>query len=197
MAGLVTEVCPCPDGCWAHSRTAMRVYFVSDASGRRDERGARGRKRSACRWPAAKPINWMALTGEWAPYWASQERAVVSFIDSELATTTSSLLFDWINDQVKARDHQAPGHAVRLRAEVGAALRGRPAGRPGGESRGFAPGLPETWPAKRLQGMVSTGSCPSRPSRGGGIIARPWLRPLRWSWTSGSNQLPVASAGGG
>jgi hypothetical protein len=37
-----------------------------------------------------------------APFWASAERAAVSLIDSQLAITTSSLLFDWINEQLKA-----------------------------------------------------------------------------------------------
>jgi hypothetical protein len=50
----------------------------------------------------AKPINWMALTGEWAPYWASPERALVSSIDSQRGGTSSSVVYDWIVAQVTA-----------------------------------------------------------------------------------------------
>jgi hypothetical protein len=42
----------------------------------------------------------MALTAEWSPYWAAPERAEISRIDTHLGTTTSSLLFDWINAQI-------------------------------------------------------------------------------------------------
>ena len=48
----------------------------------------------------AKPLNWMELTAEWSPYWAAPERAEISRIDTQLGTTTSSLLFDWINAQI-------------------------------------------------------------------------------------------------
>jgi hypothetical protein len=44
----------------------------------------------------------MALTGEWAPYWASPERALVSNIDSQRGGTSSALVSDWIMAQVTA-----------------------------------------------------------------------------------------------
>lgn len=100
MAGLVTEVCLAQTVLGA-LKDGYDVYFVSDASGgvtKEAHEDAKVRMQMA----GAKPINWMALTGEWAPYWASPERAAISFIDSQLASTTSSLLFDWINDQFKA-----------------------------------------------------------------------------------------------
>ena len=50
----------------------------------------------------AKPINWYALTGEWAPYWASPERALVSSIDSNRGGTTASLMYDWIMAEITA-----------------------------------------------------------------------------------------------
>ena len=50
----------------------------------------------------AKPINWYALTGEWAPYWASPERALVSNIDSHRGGTSAAVVTDWIMAQVTA-----------------------------------------------------------------------------------------------
>src|SRR5467141_2362669 len=81
MAGLVTEVC-LAQSVLAALRDGFDVYFVSDCSGgitKEAHDDAKVRMTQA----GAKPINWMALTGEWAPYWASPERALVSNIDSK------------------------------------------------------------------------------------------------------------------
>jgi nicotinamidase-related amidase len=98
MAGLVTEVCLAQTVLGA-LKDGYEVYFVSDASGgitKEAHDDAKVRMEMA----GAKPLNWMAVTGEWAPYWASAERAAISLIDTQLGTTTSALLFDWINAQI-------------------------------------------------------------------------------------------------
>ena len=100
MAGLVTEVC-LTQSVLAARKEGYEVYFVSDCSGgitKEAHDDAKVRMTMA----GAKPINWMALTAEWAPYWASPERALVSAIDSKRAGTSSALLFDWIMAQIKA-----------------------------------------------------------------------------------------------
>ncbi len=69
MAGLVTEVC-LTLSVLAARRDGFDVYFVSDCSGgvtKEAHDDAKVRMTMA----GAKPINWYALTGEWAPFWAS------------------------------------------------------------------------------------------------------------------------------
>ena len=80
MAGLVTEVC-LAQSVLAARRDGFDVYFVSDCSGGvTKEAHDDGKVRMTM--AGAKPINWMALGGEWAPYWASPERAAISKINS-------------------------------------------------------------------------------------------------------------------
>jgi len=100
MAGLVTEVC-LVQSVLAARKDGFDVFFVSDCSvgvSKEAHDDAKVRMTMA----GAKPINWMALTAEWAPYWASAERALVSNIESQRGATTSALVFDWIMAQVKA-----------------------------------------------------------------------------------------------
>ena len=100
MAGLVTEVC-LAQSVLAARKDGYDVYFVSDCSGgvtKEAHDDAKVRMTMA----GAKPINWMALTGEWAPYWASPERALISAIDSQRGGTSSALVTDWIMAQIKA-----------------------------------------------------------------------------------------------
>ena len=100
MAGLVTEVC-LAQSVLAARKDGYDVYFVSDCSGgvtKEAHDDAKVRMTMA----GAKPINWMALTGEWAPYWASPERALIGAIDSQRGGTSSALVSDWIMAQIKA-----------------------------------------------------------------------------------------------
>ena len=48
----------------------------------------------------AKPITWMAVTGEWAPYWASPERAVLANATSRAGS--AALLTDYVLAQLTA-----------------------------------------------------------------------------------------------
>jgi nicotinamidase-related amidase len=98
MAGLVTEVCLAQTVLGA-LKDGYEVFFVSDASGG-SSKEAHDDGKVRMEMAGAKPINWMALTAEWSPYWAAPERAEISLIDTQRGTTTSSLLFDWINAQI-------------------------------------------------------------------------------------------------
>ena len=100
MAGLVTEVC-LAQSVLAARKDSYEVYFVSDCSGgvtKEAHDDAKVRMTMA----GAKPINWYALTGEWAPYWASPERALISQIDSQRGGTSASVVYDWIVAQITA-----------------------------------------------------------------------------------------------
>jgi hypothetical protein len=50
----------------------------------------------------AKPMNWAAVTAEWAPYWASPEQAAVSNASSQRGESSQALLLDWVMAQVTA-----------------------------------------------------------------------------------------------
>jgi nicotinamidase-related amidase len=100
MAGLVTEVCLAQTVLPA-LKDGYDVFFVSDCSGGITQE-AHDDAKVRMTMAGAKPINWMALSGEWAPYWASPERAMVSQIESKLGNTSSSLLGDWIIAQITA-----------------------------------------------------------------------------------------------
>src|SRR5438445_9276666 len=115
MAGLVTEVC-LAQSVLAARKDGFEVYFVSDCSGgvtKEAHDDAKVRMTMA----DAKPINWMALTGEWAPYWASPERALVSNIDSQRGATSSALVSDWIMAQVTAGVVPSPDFITAQRAK--------------------------------------------------------------------------------
>ena len=115
MAGLVTEVC-LVQSVLAARKDGFEVYFVSDCSGgvtKEAHEDAKVRMTMA----GAKPINWMALTGEWAPYWASPERALVSKIDSQRGATSSALVSDWIMAQVTAGVVPSPDFITAQRAK--------------------------------------------------------------------------------
>src|SRR4029077_19026083 len=100
MAGIVTEVC-LAQSVLAARKDGYDVYFVSDCSGgvtKEAHDDAKVRMTMA----GAKPINWMALTGEWAPYWGAPQRALDSKIDSQRGATSSALVSDWIMAQITA-----------------------------------------------------------------------------------------------
>jgi hypothetical protein len=56
----------------------------------------------------AKPINWMALTGEWAPYWASPERAAIADVYSQRGGS-AGLASDYAMAQIAAGVVPRPG----------------------------------------------------------------------------------------
>src|SRR5438445_1749174 len=114
MAGLVTEVC-LTQSVLAARKDGYDVYFISDCSGgvtKEAHDDAKVRMTMA----GATPINWYALTGEWAPYWASPERALVSEIDSQRGGTSAAVVTDWIMAQVTAGVVPAPSFIRASRA---------------------------------------------------------------------------------
>jgi nicotinamidase-related amidase len=99
IAGLVTEVC-LVQSVLAARKDGFEVYFVSDCSGgvtKEAHDDAKVRMTMA----GAKPINWMALTGEWAPYWASPERAALTNVTSQRGGS-AGLVVDYLMAQVAA-----------------------------------------------------------------------------------------------
>jgi nicotinamidase-related amidase len=100
MAGLVTEVC-LAQSVLAARREGYEVFFISDCSGGVTPE-AHDDAKVRMTMSGAKPINWYALTGEWAPYWASPARALVSKIDSQRGATGAALISDYILAQVTA-----------------------------------------------------------------------------------------------
>jgi nicotinamidase-related amidase len=99
MAGLVTEVC-LAQSVLAARRDGFEVFFVSDCSGgvtKEAHDDAKVRMTMA----GAKPINWMALTGEWAPGWASPERAALNNVVSQRGGS-AGLVLDYAIAQITA-----------------------------------------------------------------------------------------------
>ena len=99
MAGVVTEVC-LAQSVLAARKDGFDVFFVSDCSGgvtKEAHDDAKVRMTMA----GAKPINWMALTGEWAPGWASPERAALNDVVSQRGGS-AGLVVDYLMAQVAA-----------------------------------------------------------------------------------------------
>src|SRR5882672_6312792 len=90
MAGIVTGTC-LSQSVLAARKDGFEVYFVSDCSGDVTKE-AHDEAKVRMTMAGAKPINWYALTGEWAPYWASPERALISQIDSQRGGTSASVV---------------------------------------------------------------------------------------------------------
>jgi nicotinamidase-related amidase len=100
MAGLTTEVCLAQTSLGAR-KDGFDVYFVSDCSGgvtREAHEDAKVRMTMA----GAKPMNWSAVAAEWAPYWASPERAAVGNASSQRGESSGALLGDYVMAQVTA-----------------------------------------------------------------------------------------------
>ena len=97
MAGLVTEVC-LTQSVLAARKDGFDVYFVSDCSGgvtKEAHDDAKVRMTMA----GAKPINWLAVTGEWSPYFA--ERVPLNNTASEHGGS-SALLLEYVMAQITA-----------------------------------------------------------------------------------------------
>jgi nicotinamidase-related amidase len=96
MAGIVTEVCLAQTVLGA-LKDGFEVFFVSDCSGgvtKEAHDDAKVRMTMA----GAKPINWSAVGGEWAPYFASPEAAAFS----SQRVGGAALGLDYVNAQVTA-----------------------------------------------------------------------------------------------
>jgi nicotinamidase-related amidase len=97
MAGLVTEVC-LTQSVLAARKDGFDVYFVSDCSGgvtKEAHDDAKVRMTMA----GAKPINWLAVTGEWSPYFA--ERTPLNNTAAQHGGS-SALLLEYVMAQITA-----------------------------------------------------------------------------------------------
>ena len=102
IAGLTTEVCLAQSSLSA-IKDGFDVYFVTDCSGgvsTEAHESAKVRMTMA----GAKPITWMAVTAEWAPYWASPEAAAAS----AAYTGAAGLARDYVFAQLTAGVVQLP-----------------------------------------------------------------------------------------
>jgi len=116
MAGLTTEVCLAQSTLSA-IKDGFDVYFVTDCSGgvsTEAHESAKVRMTMA----GAKPITWMAVTAEWAPYWASPERAILSNATSRAGS--AALLTDYVVAQLTA-GVVSPPDFMSVPAQAGAA----------------------------------------------------------------------------
>lgn len=99
MAGILTEVC-LAQSVLAALKDGFEVYFVSDCSaGATQEAHDDAKVRMAM--AGAKPINWVAVTAEWAPDYTSQERAALIDVWSQRGGAPA-MLTDFVMAQVKA-----------------------------------------------------------------------------------------------
>lgn len=105
MAGLVTEVC-LAQSVLAALKDGYEVYFVSDCSGGSTIEAHEDAKTRMAQ-AGAKPINWLAVTGEWAPDYTAPERAALNDVLSRRGGGVT-LLFDYVMAQVAAGVVPAP-----------------------------------------------------------------------------------------
>ena len=99
MAGLVTEVC-LAQSVLAALKEGYEVFFVSDCSGGGTVEAHEDAKVRMVQ-AGAKPINWLAVTGEWAPDYTSPERAALGDVWSRRGGGVG-LLVDYVFAQVTA-----------------------------------------------------------------------------------------------
>ena len=97
MAGIVTGTC-LSQSVLAARKDGFDVYFVSDCSGgvtKEAHDDAKVRMTMA----GAKPINWLAVTGEWSPYFA--ERVPLNNTAAQHGGS-SALLLEYVMAQITA-----------------------------------------------------------------------------------------------
>jgi nicotinamidase-related amidase len=105
MAGLLTEVC-LAQSVFAALKDGYEVYFVSDCSGgitTEAHDDAKVRMVQA----GAKPINWLAVTGEWVPDYTSPERQALTDVYRQRGGA-AALMADYVIAQVTAGLVEAP-----------------------------------------------------------------------------------------
>jgi uncharacterized protein (TIGR02246 family) len=99
MAGLVTEVC-LAQSVLAALKEGYEVYFVSDCSGGGSVEAHEDAKARMVQ-AGARPIDWKAVTSEWAPDYTAPERAPLANIWSRRGSGVG-LLIDYVMAQVEA-----------------------------------------------------------------------------------------------
>lgn len=99
MAGILTEVCLAQSVLTA-LKDGFEVYFVSDCSAG-GTREAHDDAKVRMTMAGAKPINWIAVTAEWAPDYTSRERSSVAEVWMQRGGAPA-MLTDFVMAQVKA-----------------------------------------------------------------------------------------------
>jgi nicotinamidase-related amidase len=113
MAGLVTEVC-LAQSVLAALKEEYEVFFVSDCSGGSTV-GAHEDAKVRMVQAGAKPVNWLAVTGEWVPDYTAPERAAVGDVWSRRGGGVG-LLSDYVLAQVEAGLVPLPSWAAPAQA---------------------------------------------------------------------------------
>ena len=128
MAGLVTEVC-LAQSVLAALKEGYEVYFVSDCSGGGSVEAHEDAKARMVQ-AGARPINWLAVTAEWAPDYTAPERAALGDVwsrrggiinlagDYVLAQITAGLVAmpSFLSAPDKAGSGRAPGNGQAKKA---------------------------------------------------------------------------------
>jgi nicotinamidase-related amidase len=110
MAGILTEVCLAQSVLTA-LKDGFEVYFVSDCSaGATQESHDDAKVRMTM--AGAKPINWIAVTAEWAPDYKSPERAALVPVWSQRGGAPA-MLTDFTMAQVRAGIVPTPDFLAR------------------------------------------------------------------------------------
>jgi len=115
MAGILTEVC-LAQSVLAALQDGFDVFFVSDCSAGGSQEAHEDAK-VRMTMAGAKPINWIAVTAEWAPDYTSAERAAVVPVWSERGGAPA-MLTDFVIAQVKAGLVELPESLRRLTGEM-------------------------------------------------------------------------------
>ena len=115
MAGILTEVC-LAQSVLAALKEGFEVFFVSDCSaGGSVEAHEDAKVRMTI--AGAKPINWVAVTAEWAPDYTSAERAAVAEVWSERGGAPA-MLTDFVMAQVSAGLVSVPESLTRIASQL-------------------------------------------------------------------------------
>lgn len=115
MAGILTEVC-LAQSVLAALKEGFEVFIVSDCSaGGSFEAHEDAKVRMTM--AGAKPINWVAVTAEWAPDYTSPERAAVAEVWSQRGGAPA-MLTDFVMAQVKAGLVSVPESLTRLTSQL-------------------------------------------------------------------------------
>ena len=115
MAGILTEVC-LAQSVLAAVKEGFEVFFVSDCSAGASVEAHEDAK-SRMIMAGARPINWIAVTAEWAPDYLAPERAVIAEVWSQRGGAPA-MLTDFNMAQVKAGIVSVPESLRRLTSEL-------------------------------------------------------------------------------
>jgi nicotinamidase-related amidase len=115
MAGILTEVC-LAQSVLAALKEGFEVFFVSDCSAGGSVEAHEDAK-ARMTMAGAKPINWVAVTAEWAPDYTSPERAAVAEVWSQRGGAPA-MLTDFVMAQVKAGLVSVPDSLTRLTSQL-------------------------------------------------------------------------------